>query len=297
MRLLVIGGVDGQVGRALSLMSSGDVAIIVRGAPEADLTKPETLSAQLDAVKPDAVACVGAYTAVDQAEDDEVRARAINALGPGELAKACAARGLPLVHISTDYVFDGAKPGAWVETDTPAPLNAYGRTKLEGEQLIVAAGGRHVILRASWVFADQGKNFVRTMLRLAATRDRLNVVDDQTGYPTYAPFIAQTIITVAQRMVDDAGAPSGVFHMAGEGTTSWRGFAQAIFEGARTRGGPFAETDPIPTSAYPTPAQRPINSAMNADKLARDYGVRLPHWRDGLAHCLDAIARDGWKVG
>lgn len=296
MRLLVIGGVDGQVGRALSLLPPDGDEIVVRGAPEADLTQPETLAAQIDAMKPDAVACVGAYTAVDQAESDEARAFAINAEGPGALARFCAARGLPLIHVSTDYVFDGAKAGAWMESDEPAPINVYGSSKLEGERLIAAAGGRHVILRTSWVFADRGKNFVRTMLRLAATQDRLSVVDDQTGSPTYAPFIAQAVLDVARRMACDPAAPSGVFHMTGAGTTSWRGFALAIFEGARGRGGPFAEVEAIATIDYPTPARRPLNSVLNSDRLARDYGVRLPHWREGLAQCLDAIARDGWPT-
>jgi dTDP-4-dehydrorhamnose reductase len=202
-----------------------------------------------------------------------------------------------MIHVSTDYVFDGAGDRPWIETDAPDPHTVYGRTKLAGEQAVAAAGGRHAILRTSWVFAPEGKNFVRTMLRLAQTRDRIAVVDDQVGHPTYAPFIAEAILAVARRMVVDVAAPSGVYRMVGEGVTSWRGFADAIFEVSRERGGPFASVDPVPTSGYPTPARRPLNSRMDPSKLAREHGVSLPHWRKGLSDCLDAVARGGWKVG
>lgn len=297
MRLLVVGGIDGQVALALSRMDAGGDEIVIRGRPELDMLDPASMTAAINDVKPDAVACVGAFTAVDLAETERDLAMKLNADAPGHLARECAARGLPIVHVSTDYVFNGAKPGLWFETDQPDPKSVYGVTKLAGEQAVQAAGGRHAILRTSWVFASEGKNFVRTMLRMAGTRDRLTVVDDQIGHPTYAPFIADTILTVSRRMTSDASAPSGVYHMVGEGVTSWCGFANAIFEGSRARGGPSAVADPIPTSSYPTPATRPLNSALDTSKIARDYGVRMPHWRDGLSQCLDAIARGGWQVG
>lgn len=301
MRLLVIGGVDGQVASSLSRVDAGGDQIVIRGRPELDMLDPASMTAAMDAVQPDVVACVGAYTAVDQAETERDLAMRLNADAPGHLARLCAARGLPMIHVSTDYVFDGTGDRPWVETDAPNPQTVYGVTKLAGEQAVQAAGGRHAILRTSWVFAAEGKNFVRTMLRLAQTRERLTVVDDQVGHPTFAPFISVTILAVARRMAGDAprlsGAPSGVYHMTGEGVASWRGFADAIFEGSRARGGPVAEVEPIPASAYPTPARRPLNSRLDASKLAREYGLRLPHWRDGLSDCLDAIARGGWKVG
>lgn len=296
-KLLVIGGTDGQVALALSRLKPDDVEIIVRGKPDLDMLDPASMTRVIAAVAPDVVACVGAYTAVDQAETDRDIAARLNGEAPGHIARACAARGTPLIHISTDYVFDGTKSGAYLPDDKPNPLTVYGATKLAGEQAVAAAGGRHAILRTSWVFAAEGKNFVRTMLRLAKVRDRLGVVDDQTGYPTYAGFIADTILAVARRMTSDRDAASGVFHMVGEGTVTWRGFAEAIFAGSKARGGPQVPVDPIPTSAYPTPARRPANSVLDPSSLAAAYDVRLPHWRKGLDLCLDAIAAGGWDVG
>jgi dTDP-4-dehydrorhamnose reductase len=298
MRLLVAGGLDGQVALALSRLKTPDVEIVVRGKPEGlDLLDPKSMAASVDAVKPDAVACVGAYTAVDEAESKQEFARQLNADGPAELAKLCAARGLPIIQISTDYVFDGTKTSPYVETDAPAPLTVYGATKLGGEQGVAAAGGRHAILRVSWVFAAEGKNFVRTMLRLAKTRERLGVVDDQTGYPTYAPFIAEAVVGVARQMVAKPDAPSGVFHCTGEGATTWCSFARAIFTQSRRVAGPAAEVDAITTAQYPTPAKRPANSVLDTRKIAAAYGIRLPHWRAGLDDCLAKIAAGGWDVG
>jgi dTDP-4-dehydrorhamnose reductase len=297
MRLLVVGGPTGQVARALNGLARPGLEVIARGRPEIDFEKPETLAAALEAYSPEAVASVGAYTAVDQAESDAAVAERINAIGPGVLAEACAARGLPIVHVSTDYVFDGTKTSPYVETDATSPTSVYGRTKLEGEQRVMAAGGRAVVLRVSWVYAPEGKNFVRTMLRLAKTRERVGVVDDQRGHPTYAPFIAGAVATIAERLVASKKAPTGLYHLAGDGVCSWFDFAGAVFEGSRARGGPAVFVEPIPSSAYPTPVKRPENSALDASKIAADYGVRLPPWRAGLDGCLDAIATGGWNVG
>lgn len=297
MRLLVVGGASGQVACALSRLSNPGVEILVRGRPHADFADPASLTRTMDEAAPDVVASVGAYTAVDQAEREEALAQKINGDGPSYLAKLCAQRGAPIVHLSTDYVFDGAKKIPYVESDPPHPTSAYGRSKLAGEQGVIAAGGRHAIIRVSWVYAPEGKNFVRTMLRLATTRPKVGVVNDQHGHPTYAPFIAGAVLQVARRMKEDAGSPSGVFHLAGQGVCTWFDFASAIFEEARKRGGPVAEVDPIPSSAYPTPTKRPENSALDSAKIAAHYGVRLPHWREGLEACLDEIAKSGWQVG
>lgn len=298
MRLLVAGGTDGQVALALSRMTTPDVEMVVRGKPEGmDLLDAGAMAKTIDAVRPDAVACVGAWTAVDDAESKQELARALNAVAPGELAKLCAARGLPILQLSTDFVFDGTKTSPYVETDKPAPLSVYGATKLKGEQAVQASGARHAVLRTSWVFAAEGKNFVRTMLRLAKTRDRLGVVDDQNGHPTYAPFIAQAVVGVARQMVERKDAPSGVFHLTGEGAVTWCSFARAIFVQSKRMGGPSAEVDAITTAQYPTPARRPANSVLDTRKIAADYGIRLPHWRAGLDDCLAKIAAGGWDVG
>jgi len=189
------------------------------------------------------------------------------------------------------------KTGAYVETDATAPLSAYGRSKLGGERAVIDAGGRYAIVRASWIHASHGRNFVRTMLRAARTRHAMRVVDDQRGGPTYAPHLAAALLQIAVTLstsTDEAHA--GVFHAPPAGTCTWRRFAEAIFEGSQARRGPYAAVEPIPSKEFPTPARRPANSALDGSKLQRIYGVALPHWRDGLDACLEAIAADGWKL-
>jgi dTDP-4-dehydrorhamnose reductase len=291
--ILVIGGADGMLAGALAKHSE----VVAVGRPQADLAQPDTLQETIDAHTPDIVICAGAFTQVDRAEAVPDEAMKVNADGPGALARACAARDIPLIHLSTDYVFDGGKNAAYVETDAPAPLNAYGGSKLTGERAVAAAGGRFVILRTSWTYAPTGMNFVRTMLRLAQTKGRIGVVDDQYGSPTYAPHLAEAINSVSQRLIADRD-PSlcGVFHATARGDCTWRGFAEAIFDGARARGGPSTAVDPITSAQFPTPAARPINSRLDSSKLERTYGVALPHWRVGLDACLDEIAAGGWRV-
>ncbi|MDZ4775709.1 MAG: dTDP-4-dehydrorhamnose reductase [Alphaproteobacteria bacterium] len=293
MTVLVIGGVGGMLAGALAALPD----VIAAGRPVADLADEGTLAATLDRHAPRAVICAGAFTDVDGAETAEVEAMHINADGPGALARLCATRGTPLVHVSTDYVFDGSKVAPWVETDFVAPLNAYGRSKLAGEAAVAAAGGRHAIVRASWVHAAHGKNFVRTMLRAARARTALRVVDDQHGAPTYAPHLAAALLKIADTLsssTDDAHV--GVFHAPPAGACTWRRFAEAIFEGSQARRGPYATVEPIATAEYPTPARRPANSVLDGAKLQGVYGIALPHWREGLDACLDALAADGWKV-
>lgn len=297
MKALVIGGMSGQVARGLAALDGPEFEIDVRGRPNADLANPVSLSAAIASSRPDVVINCGAYTAVDQAESEPDLARAINADGPAALGVACAAAGIPIIHLSTDYVFDGAKAAPYLETDPTAPQNVYGVTKLGGETGLATSGARHVILRVSWVHAPEGKNFVRTMLRLAGSRERLGVVADQIGRPTYAPHLAIALRDIAARLVLDPSAPTGVFHLTGSGDpSSWRQFAEGIFAASRVRGGPSAVADPIASSAYPTPAKRPTNSVLDCSRIFETYGIRLPDWKRGVEECVELIGSRGWNV-
>lgn len=289
MRLLVVGS-RGQMARALA-KHEGVVAL---GRPTLDLERPETLAAALDAQAPDAVAIVGAYTAVDRAESEPDVAMRINAECPGAFAAACAERGVPVLYVSSDYVFDGEKSSAYIETDAVNPQTAYGRSKAEGERRVRAAQPHSAMVRTSWVFDAYGANFVRTMLRMAATRERIGVVHDQVGAPSYARHVAEGLVHVTRRLVE-APEYAGVYHMTGAGRCSWAEFAEAIFAGAAVRGGPHAHVDRIATADFPTPARRPANSVLDCSKIAR-IGVALPHWQSGLDACLDEIAANGWDV-
>lgn len=297
MKMLVVGSMNGQVARCLADLNHPEFAIEVRGRPQTDLAVPTSLLRTMSEMKPDAVINCGAYTAVDHAEENRGIAYAINASGVGALAKICAEVGIPLIHISTNEVFDGVKTSPYIEADTTRPLTVYGESKLEGEAAVAASGAKHVILRVSWVHAPEGKNFVRTMLRLAGSRDRINVVADQIGRPTYAPHLAIALRDIAARLVADSSAPSGLFHLTGSGDPcSWRQFAEAIFAASQVRGGPFAVADPIPTSAYPTPARRPANSVLDCGKIGAAYGLVMPHWKQGVEECIVQIAEDGWPI-
>ncbi len=297
MKALVIGGTSGQVARALADLDDPEFRIEVVGRPRADLVSPDTLRTTVITSRPDVVINCGAYTAVDQAESEPAIAHAVNAEGPAALAAACLAAGAPLVHISTDYVFNGAKTTPYVETDPTNPQTVYGASKLAGEAAIAASGVHHVILRTSWVHAPQGKNFVRTMLRLAGSRDHINVVADQIGRPTYALHLAIALRDVAARLILDPLAPTGVFHLSGSGDPcSWRQFAEFIFSASQVRGGPTAIADPIPTSGYPTPAKRPANSVLDCTRIAEAYGLVMPGWRQGVEECVEEIAAGGWRL-
>lgn len=298
MRALVVGGLSGQVARELAALDGPEFGIDVRGRPQANLGSPATLSAAIADARPDVVICSGAYTDVDQAEKEPYAARSINADGPAALARACADAGIPIVHLSTDYVFDGSKTSPYSETDAAAPQSIYGITKLAGEAAVVASSARCVVLRVSWVHAPHGKNFVRTMLRLAGSRDKLGVVADQIGRPTYAAHLAVAIRDIAARLVLDPSAPTGVFHLTGSGEAcSWRQFAEAVFVASRMRGGPSAVAEPIPTSAYPTPVKRPANSVLDCSLIREAYGIILPNWKNGVEECVEGIRIGGWVVG
>ena len=282
MKLLVIGR-TGQVATELQRCAGPAVSVTAIGRETADLTDPEACAAAVAAAEADAVINAAAYTAVDKAEDHEATAMAVNGDSPGAMARAAAARGLPFLHVSTDYVFDGSGTRPWREDDPVAPLGAYGRSKLEGERQVAAAGGPHAILRTAWVFAGHGANFVRTMLRVGATRDRLTVVDDQIGGPTPAADIAAALVTMAQVFHAGRGV-SGIFHFAGAPTVSWRSFAVEIFRQADWITAP--EVAPIATADWPTPAARPANSALDCSRIAATYGIAQPDWRQGLAPVL-----------
>ncbi|MCM2476073.1 dTDP-4-dehydrorhamnose reductase [Rhizobium sp. CG5] len=281
MRILVT-GCRGQV--AMSLIERGalhnDIEILPLGRPDLDLAETDTIAAAIMAAEPDAIISAAAHTAVDLAETETEAAARINGFAPGEIGRAAAVLGVPVVHLSTDYVFDGSKPSPYVETDPVAPLGVYGRTKLDGERLLAAATGNHAILRTAWVYSPFSKNFLKTMLSLAVQRKLLTVVGDQVGNPTSALDIADAAIAVARNLLFDSDPNMrGVFHMAGTGRASWADFAAEIFAISRTFGGPSAEVNPIPTSGYPTPAKRPANSQLDCTKLAEVHGVQLPDWK------------------
>jgi len=280
MKILLFGK-SGQVARELQRRG----AVVAVGRDQADFSDPQACLAVLDAHAPDAVINAVAYTAVDRAEVEEALASLINAKTPGLIAQACAARDIPMVHISTDYVFDGSGQVPWRETDRVAPQNAYGRSKLAGEQAVMAAGGRFAILRTAWVFSSHGNNFVKTMLRLAADRNALNVVNDQIGGPTPAAAIANACLSIATEL---ARAPekSGLYHFAGTPEVSWKEFAEEIFAQAACD----MTVTGIPTSDYPTPARRPANSRLDCNAILTTYGISQPDWRTGLAHVLVDLA-------
>ena len=296
MNILLL-GCGGQVGWELqrSLAPLGPVTACDFDAPSerrADFSDPESLRALVQRLRPDVIVNAAAHTAVDNAESEPDLARALNATSPGVLAQEAAQRGALLLHYSTDYVFDGSGSAPRSEDAPTGPLSVYGRTKLEAEELIKASGCNHVILRTSWVYAARGGNFAKTMLRLAAERDALNVIDDQVGAPTGADLLAD-VTAHAIRAVGTNAALCGTYHCVAAGYTSWHGYAQLVIEHARAAGQPMkVATDavrPIATSAYPTPAQRPLNSRLDATKLQQTFGLRLPDWQTGVQRMLTEI--------
>jgi dTDP-4-dehydrorhamnose reductase len=295
LKLLVTGS-QGQIARSLVAMAgnSGDEVVAV-GRPDLDLAQGATVERAIASVAPEAVVSAGAYTAVDKAEDaaEAEVVRAINEEGPRIVGAACTRLGIPLVHISTDYVFDGRKAEPHSEDDATGPLNAYGRSKLEGERRLAASCEAHVILRASWVYSPFGHNFVKTMLRLAETRAEIGVVNDQTGNPTYALHLADAILKIARRLTAEPEPRrlAGIYNAAGRGDTTWCGFAEEIFRCSRALGGPVARVRPITTADYKTPAKRPANSRLDCTKLERVFGITLPSWMEGTRDCVARLVQ------
>ncbi|HTN61749.1 MAG TPA: dTDP-4-dehydrorhamnose reductase [Devosia sp.] len=288
MRIAVTGN-HGQVVTALR-ERAGDNEIISLGRPHLDLADHRSVGAAITASRPDIVVSAAAYTAVDKAESDADLAFAINRDGAGAVASVAARLGLPVVHLSTDYVFDGAKPSPYVETDATGPTGIYGASKLAGEDAVAHANPDYAILRTAWVYSPFGNNFVKTMLRLAGDRDLVSVVDDQRGNPTSAFDIADAILGVCANLLasKDPGL-RGVFHMTGSGEASWADFAEAIFAESERRGGPFAQVRRIGTKDYPTPAKRPANSRLDCGKLAAVHNVRLPDWHLSLSQTVGML--------
>ena len=280
---ILLFGQTGQVATELQRLAGPGQAITALGRDQADLSDPDACAAVIAGTHADIVINAAAYTNVDQAEQDEDLATLVNAKAPGAMAAAAARHGLPFLHISTDYVFDGSGTRPWRETDPVAPLGAYGRSKLAGEQAVTAAGGDHVILRTAWVYAGHGANFVATMLQVGATRPELRVVDDQTGGPTPAWAIAEALMTIARAFAAGQGVP-GVFHFCGAPATTWCGFAREIFARADLANCP--EITPITTADWPTPAARPANSMLDCSKISAAYGIAQPDWRAALSDVL-----------
>ncbi|MBY5974845.1 dTDP-4-dehydrorhamnose reductase [Ferrimonas balearica] len=278
---LLVFGASGQVARELARRDP-DARFLDRTA--ADLTDPEACRAAVLESGARRIINTAAYTAVDKAESEPELAHAVNATAPGIIAEAADKIGASLVHISTDYVFDGSDAAPWQPQSPPDPLGAYGRTKLAGERAVAAAGGRHAILRTSWVFSAHGQNFMKTMLRLSETRDALTVVDDQIGGPTSAAAIAHAVLTISEQL-RDCTAPPGIYHFAGAPAVSWAGFARAILEAA----GREVAVTPIPSHDYPTLAPRPLNSRLDCTTTEQTFGITRPNWQEDLEYVLHEL--------
>jgi len=289
MTHLVVIGHTGQVASELcaTVLPSG-WHLTSLGRQDIDLSQPGTIASKLEPLAPSVLINAAAYTAVDKAETEEELAMQVNGHAPGELARTCVQFDIPLLHVSTDYVFDGTATEPYSEQHHTHPLNAYGRSKLAGEVAIQEPGARAIILRTSWVFSATGANFVKTMLRLAAERDELSIVADQRGGPTSAKDLASTLITLAQHLVERPQAPSGIYHYAGQPGTNWAEFAAAIFEGADWLARK-PQVHRISTEQYPTPAKRPLYSVLDCSKINRDHAIQQPDWCNGLRHALDQL--------
>lgn len=278
---IALTGRSGQIATALAERAGAvGISIETLSRPELDLERPETVLKALEAAAPEVIVSAAAYTQVDKAEAEPELAYAINCDGAGAVASAAAVLGVPLIHLSTDYVFRGDKTGPYEEDDATGPLSVYGASKLAGEAAVRGATADHAILRTAWVYSPFGNNFLKTMLRLAGSWPEVRVVADQFGCPTSALDISDAVLKIATNLCDSPAAElRGTFHLAGAGKTHWAGFAEEIFDISRTLGGPSASVVPITTAEYPTPARRPANSALSTTKLAATHGVTLPGWR------------------
>lgn len=290
-RWLLTGG-TGQVGLALRRNPPPGVEIVAPTRAELDLAQLPSLEPLLQGI--DAIVSCGAYTAVDKAESEPELAYAVNAVAPGLLARAAAAAGIPIVHVSTDYVFPADGIGPWLENDPVEPASVYGRTKADGEVAVRLSGGRHAIIRTAWVVSADGHNFVKTMLRLGAERDHLRVVADQRGTPTHAGDLAGALATVTARLVGDPGQASGTWHCTNSGETTWHELAAHVFACAEKLGLPVpAEVQAIATADYPTAARRPADSRLDCGLIAQDFGISLRPWQAAVEEIVDQLAKQG----
>ena len=289
MRILVAGR-SGQIAMSLAACAKRSAhEIMAIGRPDMDVCDPDSIQRAMVKVSPDVIINAAAYTAVDKAEDEEPAAFAVNADGAGYLAKAAAEAGVPIVHLSTDYVFDGTAREPYREADATAPLGAYGRSKLAGENAVRAANPQHLIIRTAWVYSPFGSNFVKTMLRLAEGRDEVRVVDDQVGNPTYALDIAEALLAMCDRLHGADPIKPGTYHMTGQGEASWADFAEAIFTESARLGGASAKVIRISTADFPTRAKRPAHSRLDTAKLSQEGGIVLPLWKLSVRHCMSRI--------
>lgn len=293
-RTILVTGANGQLGTELRRYRWPEGwQVIGLDRVDLDLTDPIAIKTTVVAGHEGrpwaAVINSAAYTAVDKAEGDVVAAWAVNALAPAAFGAACSTAGIPLVQVSTDYVFAGDKQGAWEVDDPVGPIGVYGASKLGGELAVRTSSARHAIVRTAWLVSAHGSNFVKTMLRVAATNDSLRVVDDQRGSPTSATDLATALATIAMRLVEDDAAPTGTFHFSNAGETSWAGFAREIFRQSAQRGGPQATVEPIATTNYPTPARRPANSLLDHGAICTAYDITPRPWTDALGDILDEL--------
>ena len=284
MAKFLITGANGQVGYCLTQQLQGKHEILAVDRDELDITDERSVQKTIENFRPDVIINAAAHTAVDRAETEVELSEAINVKGPKYLAEAAKSVGAAILHISTDYVFDGQGEGKYKETDITAPQGVYGRTKLEGEQAVAQANDKFIVFRTAWVFGEHGNNFVKTMLRLAKTRDTLGVVADQIGGPTYAGDIAEALIDISERIIDDQNVEYGIYHFTGEPYISWCDFAKAIFTEAVSQN--ILEKAPhvnaITTADYPTPAKRPANSCLDLTKIQRVFGIQPSNWQKAL---------------
>jgi dTDP-4-dehydrorhamnose reductase len=296
MKILLIGQ-HGQVGGALEQRWASRADLVAIDQEDVDLSQTDAIATALDDIQPALIVNTAAFTNVDAAESNPETAFAVNAAAPKAIANWATRQNAALVHFSTDYVYGGSGSGArpWREEDEPAPLNVYGESKLAGDRAIAESGAAHLILRTSWVYAAEGQNFLRTMLRLGAEREALAIVDDQIGAPTSADTLADIVVRIIEAAGENPGEnlreKGGVVQAVCRGSVSWHGFAEAIFAGARARGADLLvrEVRPIPTTEYPTPAQRPLNSRMSLDRLSERFEITTPDWKDALARVLDQV--------
>ncbi len=288
MKVLVIGA-GGQLAHSLiEAKKPVGIELVAMGRSTCDLCLPETVARTFDLINPDLVINTAAYTDVDGAESEPELAHAINAEGAFIIARACNFRGVPIIHISTDYVFDGSKDEPYVEDDLVAPLGVYGRTKLQGEIAVAETCGQHLILRTAWIVSPFGRNFIKTILRITENRTEISVVADQIGNPTYAPHLASAILEICRSIssTNKSKKSWGIYHVAGTGEATWYDLAQEVCDHSERLGRKFTIVRPISTADYPTAARRPANSRLNCAKLAQAYGVVLPKWHDGVAECV-----------
>jgi dTDP-4-dehydrorhamnose reductase len=295
---ILIAGKNGQLARCLhDLAMRQDVPVVAVGRPELDLESGDSVDRVMAAVEPSAIINAAAYTAVDRAEAEPASAFRINRDGAARLADAAGRRGIPFVHLSTDYVFDGSKRSSYREDDIPAPLNVYGASKLAGEIAVLEVSPCAAVIRTSWIYSPYGNNFVRTMQRLSETQPIVRVVGDQRGTPTSALDLAAAILHIVERLQSADGCDNaGIYNLAGEGQASWYDFAAAIFAGLARRGRSVPRLQAITSEQYPTPARRPQNSCLDSSKAERAFGVRLAPWRSSLEACLDQLAVEGRRA-